>query len=90
MGSLSQSTPIQLTNDTHDWLIEYLSELLELRPEEIESDVPLAAYGLDSSGAVGMIGDLGAWLGRDLDPALLYSYPTVSAIANHLSAGAKG
>ena len=89
MESTSQPPATQSSSDIHAWLIAYLSELLELDPDEIESDDPLAAYGLDSSGAVCMIGDVGKWLGRDLDPALLYSYPTVAALTRHLSEGAE-
>lgn len=71
--------------DIEAWLISYLCELLELGPDEIDTTNTLAAYGLDSSGAVGMMGDLGAWLGRELDPAIIYSYPTIETLTRHLA-----
>ncbi|MFN0104842.1 MAG: acyl carrier protein [Bryobacteraceae bacterium] len=67
-----------------NWLVDYLAELLELDGADIAHDESLASYGLDSSGAVGLVGDLGAWLGRELDPALLYSYPTIETLTGHL------
>jgi acyl-CoA synthetase (AMP-forming)/AMP-acid ligase II len=42
-------------------------------------------YGLDSSAAVGLTGDLEDWLETEIDPTLLYDYPTVEAIVKHLS-----
>ena len=66
------------------WLVDYLSELLELDGSEIAHDESLANYGLDSSGAVGLFGDVGTWLGRELDAALLYSYPTIDTLTRHL------
>lgn len=70
-----------------NWLVEYLAELLELDGSEIARDESLASYGLDSSGAVGLIGDLGTWLGRELSPTLLYSYPSIDALTRHLTGG---
>jgi acyl transferase domain-containing protein len=34
------------------------------------------------------MGELEAWLGRRLDPTLLYEYPTIDALARHLAPGA--
>lgn len=66
------------------WMISYLSDLLELDPGEIDTKEPLASYGLDSTGAVGMVGDLGSWLDRLVDPEVLYSYPTIDALTHYL------
>jgi len=71
--------------DIQTWLVSYLSELLEMAPDDIDINDALASYGLDSSGAVGMVGDLGEWLGRKLDPGLLYSYPTIETLARYLA-----
>ncbi|MEB3357148.1 MAG: acyl carrier protein [Synechococcales bacterium] len=67
------------------WIINYLAELLEVDPDEIDPTVPFDCYGLDSAVAVGMTGDLEDWLGQRLDPTLLYDYPTVESFAQHLS-----
>ncbi|OGL16071.1 MAG: hypothetical protein A3F92_06580 [Candidatus Rokubacteria bacterium RIFCSPLOWO2_12_FULL_71_22] len=66
------------------WMISYLSDLLEIDPGEIDAREPLASYGLDSTGAVGMVGDLSSWLDRLLDPEILYSYPTIDALTRYL------
>ena len=70
--------------DIQDWIVAYVASLLEISADEIETDVPFDAYGLDSSAAIGMTGDLEDWLKREVDPTLLYDYPTVDALADYL------
>ena len=64
--------------------VSYMAELLEIDPDEVNVTIPFDRYGLDSSVAVGLTGDLEEWLGRKLDPTLLYDYPTIEALAQHL------
>lgn len=71
--------------EIQDWIVSYLAELLEIEPDEVNVTIPFDRYGLDSSAAVGMTGDLEDWLGREIDPTVLYDYPTVDALAKHLS-----
>ncbi|WP_197387730.1 acyl carrier protein [Ralstonia pseudosolanacearum] len=68
-----------------DWLAAHISDLLSLPVDQIPLDTPFDRYGLDSAAAVGMIGDLGEWLGRTLDPTLPYDYPTALQLADHLA-----
>lgn len=67
------------------WMVSYLAELLEIEPDEVDAKIPFDQYGLDSAAAVGMTGDMEDWLGQRLDPTLLYDYPTVEALAQHLA-----
>jgi acyl carrier protein len=78
----TQSIPT--TVEIQAWIVSYLAELLEVNPEEIDVTKPFERYGLDSSAAVGMTGDLEDWLGIEIDPTLLYDYPTVEALVHHL------
>lgn len=75
--------------EIQDWIVAYLAELLEIEPDEVDVTIPFDRYGLDSSAAVGLTGDLEDWLGRELDPTLLYDYPTVEALVQHLSSQLK-
>jgi acyl carrier protein len=72
------------TAEIKDWLVSYLTELLEIEPNEVDVTIPFYRYGLDSAAAVGMTGDLQEWLGYELDPTLIYDYPTIEALAGHL------
>ena len=67
------------------WIASYLAEMLEIDADEVNVTIPFDRYGLDSSAAVGMTGDLEDWLGKKIDPTLLYDYPTIEALAQQLS-----
>lgn len=67
------------------WIVSYLAELLEIAPNQVKVTIPFDQYGLDSSAAVGMTGDLEDWVGRTIDPTLLYDYPTVKDLSQHLA-----
>ena len=67
------------------WLISYLAELTEMESDEIDTNLPFERYDLDSSAAVGLTVDLEEWLGQELDPTLLYDYPTINTLAKHLA-----
>ncbi|MEH1847543.1 MAG: acyl carrier protein [Nostoc sp.] len=71
--------------DIQLWLVSYIVELLEITQDEVDLTIPFDKYGLDSSAAVGMIGDLGDWLGVEVDPTLPYDYPTIKALSQKLA-----
>jgi acyl carrier protein len=64
-----------------EWLTRYIANLLEFEPSEVRSDISLARYGLDSTAAAGLTGDLAAWLGRDIDPVLLVEQKTIDKLS---------
>lgn len=70
--------------DIRDWIVDYISNLLEVSADEVDTEIPFDAYGLDSSAAIGLTGDLEDWLGKEVDPTLLYDYPTVEALVDYL------
>ena len=76
---------IQHLNDTDikEWLVSYLIEL-GLNPDEIDTTMTFEAHGLDSSGIVGMVGDLAEWLGFKLQPHIVYEHPTIEALTSYL------
>lgn len=67
------------------WIVCYLANILEIEPDKVDSTIPFDHYGLDSAVAVGLTGDLEDWLERKLDPTLLYNYPTIEALVQHLA-----
>ena len=72
------------------WLVSYLAEMLEIEPLEVDITFEFNDYGLDSSAAVGITGDLEEWLERELEPTLLSDYPTIESLAQHLASELKG
>jgi acyl carrier protein len=80
---------IPTATEIEAWIVSYLAQLLEVDSEEIDVTVPFDRYGLDSSVAVSMTGDLENLLGTEIDPTLLYDYPTIEALVQHLSSQLK-
>ena len=70
--------------DISSWLVGYLSRLLSIEAEELDTSVAFERYGLDSTAAAGLSGDLGDWLGCQLESNLVYNYPTIDAVTDHL------
>jgi acyl carrier protein len=68
-----------------EWLVVQLSQAMEMAPDDVDLNTPFERFGVDSVTAVKISGRLETWLGRDLDPTLLFHYPTVNALAVHLS-----
>ncbi len=67
------------------WLVGKLSELLGVAPEEIDVREPFASYGMGSTEAVSLSGELGDWLGQKVPADLAYEFPTIETLARHLS-----
>lgn len=68
------------------WLVTYLAELLGTARDALDPQKSFEELGLDSSGAVGLSGDLEHLLGVEFDTALVYDYPTVELLVAHLEA----
>lgn len=66
------------------WLTQWLADQLQMAAAEIEGDKPFADYGLTSVMAVTLAHALGEHLARPVQATLLWNFPTVAALANHL------
>ena len=67
------------------WLTTKIANSLGLVPEEIDPEESFASYGLDSSVALGLTGDLAAWLNLELETILFWEYPKISRLAAYLA-----
>lgn len=68
-----------------NWLVTHLALYLKVPSNEIDIKEAFATCGLDSSVAITMTGDLGQWLGYELEPTLFWEYPNIQALAEHLA-----
>jgi acyl carrier protein len=81
--------PTQPTPRTEEaiqtWLIQNLAQYLKVDPDTIDITLPFAYYGLDSSVAVSLTGELAEWMGlTELEPILFWEHPSIEALAQHL------
>lgn len=67
------------------WLCGYVAQVLAVGLDEIDPEEKFDRQGLDSSAAVGLAGDLGTWIGREVDPALTYDFPTIASVSAELA-----
>ena len=64
-----------------DWLIDRVAELLDLPARDIDTSLPLAELGIDSVGAVSLVGEVEDEWEIDVDPTMIFDYPTIDDIA---------
>jgi acyl carrier protein len=68
--------------------MDQLARLLRLDRQEIDLDVSLGDYGMDSLTIADLIGTLEAQYGRSINPAVLLENPTLRGLAAYLDAAA--
>jgi acyl carrier protein len=67
-----------------EWLLDKLVNSLGIAPEEIDFEEPWVNYGLDSSLAISITGELEKWLNLDLETTLFWEYPKISELVIYL------
>ena len=85
MNDRASNKKLPAQREIQNWIVNYIAELTEVNPDRIDITISFDNYGLDSSAAVGLTGDLEDWLGTEINPTLLYDYPTVEAVVQYLS-----
>ncbi len=73
------------TEMIQQWITDRLSVYLKMSPDTIDQREPTSRYGLDSSVAVTLTGELADWLGLKLAPTLFWEYPTIESVAQHVA-----
>jgi acyl carrier protein len=67
------------------WLTTQLASYLEVSTTAVNPMVPLAEMGVDSVHAIGLVGDIEMQFDIDVDPTLIFDYPTLARIAEFIS-----
>jgi len=84
LSTMNEGRRTLTTTEVKDWLTSYLAQLLGIDRREVDPAFSFELYGLDSSAAVGLSGDLNDLLGREFDTSLAYDFPTIDALVAHL------
>jgi acyl carrier protein len=71
--------------EIQNWLVNYLSELLEVDIKKIDVVAPFTKYGLDSLTTAGMVSDLSQWIEKEISPDLAYKYSSIQALSAFLA-----
>lgn len=67
------------------WLTAQLASYLEVPVATISPMVPLAEMGVDSVHAISLVGDVEAHFDIDVEPTMIFDYPTLVRIAEFIS-----
>jgi acyl-CoA synthetase (AMP-forming)/AMP-acid ligase II/acyl carrier protein len=62
----------------------WVARRLQVAPEAIDIAAPLGQYGLTSMDAVALAADIETLTGQRISPTVIYQYPTIAALAQHL------
>lgn len=80
------STIATPTTTIRDWLVERVADYTERAPHQVDPTVALAELGIDSVSAVTLCGEIEDRWSLDIDPTLVFDYPTIADIATYLAA----
>jgi acyl transferase domain-containing protein/acyl carrier protein len=67
------------------WLREHAAKLLGNEFDEISSETQFSRLGIDSAKAIALASGLESFLYRRISPTLLWEFPTIQSLAEHLS-----
>ncbi|WP_280233452.1 type I polyketide synthase [Nocardia cyriacigeorgica] len=67
------------------WLVKKVAAAAGLDAARIDSDRPLMEFGLGSRELVELTAELSGRVGRELDPSLVFDYPTINLLAAALA-----
>ncbi len=70
--------------EVRDWLVACVARYINRPPSEVDPEVKLRSYGLDSVYALTLCLDIEEEFGMQFDPTLAWDYPTIAAIAGHM------
>ncbi|GAA1226060.1 acyl carrier protein [Streptomyces rhizosphaericus] len=73
------------TDELRSWLVGRVAEHLRMAPEEVEPDVPLSDYGLDSLYALSVVAEIEDHLGFAVDETVMWDNPTIDALLGALA-----
>lgn len=66
------------------WLTTRLAAYLEVPAHAVDTMVPLAEMGVDSVYAVSLVGEIETRFDIDVDPTMIFDYPTLAHIAEFI------
>lgn len=72
------------TESVREWLAATVAASVNLSAADVPVDRHLVELGLDSTETLILVEKLARWTGVEVDPAALWHFPTVSALAEYV------
>lgn len=82
---MTELTDVPTTGDAvRGWLVEQVAHYTERSARDIDPDVSVAEYGLDSVYTFALCGDIEEMFGLDVEPTVVWDFDTLTALTAHL------
>ncbi|MEE3507579.1 MULTISPECIES: acyl carrier protein [unclassified Pseudomonas] len=66
------------------WLSDYLSREHSIDPGQVRLKTTFSELGIDSATGVALMLDVGQWLGIEIEPTVIFDYPTVELFCTYV------
>lgn len=76
---------VRTEGEVREWMIAYVARLLGTPEGRIDPSMTFEDYGLDSTAAAGLTGDLGDWLGCHLEANLTKEFRSIDAVTRYVT-----
>ncbi|MFF8833509.1 acyl carrier protein [Streptomyces sp. NPDC015131] len=87
MSAVRSTAPEALTREAvTERLKQLLGELLEMEPSDLDDEVPLSAFGIDSMTSSALVSDVEKWCGAQLESAGALGSLTLTEVADEVVA----
>jgi acyl carrier protein len=70
--------------EIRDWCLVYVRRIVDDPAVPVGTDIGFAEMGLDSATSAYFIVELEEWVGIELEPELVFDYPTITELARHI------
>jgi acyl transferase domain-containing protein/acyl carrier protein len=77
-------------DELREWLVARVAALAGVPADAVPVDQPFSGLGLDSPRLAALAGELGARLGRPVDPSVAFEHPSIEELAGALATGSAG
>lgn len=67
-----------------EWLVDKVAIRLGVPPSEVDVNQYFDTFGLDSTEALVLAGELENWLGTEIETTALWYHPTIAELAQYL------
>ncbi|QUQ72485.1 acyl carrier protein [Kutzneria sp. CA-103260] len=76
----------ELTVDAvRDWLVEQVATRLGVPPAELDTSRYFDEFGLESTEALVLAGELERWLGMEVETTAVWYHPTIPDLAGYIA-----
>ena len=72
--------------EIRDWCLAYIRRTVDQPAIPVGPDIGFPEMGLDSATSAYFIVELEEWVGVELEPELVFDYPTIADLARHIVA----